>query len=112
MKYLKLFEKYTDEMRDLIDVFQDIIDDHNFYECGNSGHYLDGLHYDITKKSIYFFETKNDRYIFSKIIDSIDFAPYVERLKKIGYEVKLDKIGYDGSYSNISYISVSIKNLY
>lgn len=102
MKHLKKFNESKTPLlftkQDMKDVFQDIIDDYDFYEFGTRESPTDGFNYQISKYnmgaggvggkiSIYFIYAKNGRYAFSPIIKDIDFTPHINKLEKMGYKV-------------------------
>lgn len=103
MKYLKPFNESKTPLlitkQDMKDVFQDIIDDYDFYDLDQKSPLpCNGFHYEINKYSmgaggiggkcsIYFFFIENGIYAFSPVIKSIDFTPHINKLEKMGYVV-------------------------
>ena len=125
MKHLKKFNESKTPLlitkQDMKDVFQDIIDDYDFYEFGTRESPTDGFNYSINKYnmgaggvggkiSIYFIYVEDGEYAFSPIIKSIDFTPHINRLERMGYKVESNIDGYASGYAKNWYIKIVVSS--
>lgn len=121
MKHLKHFNESSAPLlitkQDMKEIFQDIIDDYDFYDMDRKRLPCNGFHYEINKYnmgaggidgkcSIYFFFIENGIYAFSPVIKSIDFTPHINKLEKMGYVISHNI----NEYNNGHYIKIVVSN--